>query len=83
MIITAYILMTVKLGKTQEVVNELRKIHAITSCAVVTGEWDIVATIKVKDLEELYNITSECIHLIPGLESTQTCIVEKEIIGEE
>ncbi|MHA1302849.1 MAG: Lrp/AsnC family transcriptional regulator [Candidatus Heimdallarchaeaceae archaeon] len=82
MTITAYILMKVKLGETQAVIDKLRKIQQITRCAVVTGEWDIVATVVVEDLEELYHLTSDGIHLISGLERTQTCVVEKELFGE-
>ncbi len=83
MTVTAYILMKVKLGKTQDVVDKLRHIRQITHCAVVTGEWDVLAKVVVDNLEELYSITSESIHLTQGLEKTQTCIVEKEVISEE
>ncbi len=82
MTVSAYIFFDVKLGKTQEVLNQLRSIPNITNVAVVTGEWDIVARITIDNLEELYLITSEQIHLIEGIIDTQTAIIEKEIIRE-
>lgn len=82
MTVSAYIFFDVKLGRTQEVLDQLRKIPCITKVAVVTGEWDIVARIQVETLEELYKETSERIHLIEGIIDTQTAIIEKEIIGE-
>ncbi len=82
MTLSAYIFFDVKLGKTQEVLNQLRKIPNFNKVAVVTGEWDIVARITVESLEELYQITSERVHLIEGILDTQTAIIEKEIIGE-
>lgn len=82
MTVSAYIFFDVKLGKTQDVLNNLRSIPNITNVAVVTGEWDIVARITIDNLEELYLITSEKIHLIEGIIDTQTAIIEKEIIRE-
>ena len=82
MSVAAYILMSVHLGKTQDVISELRNIPQITRVAVVTGEWDVVARIEVENLEELYNITSDRVHLIKGISETQTAIIEKELKNE-
>ena len=82
MTVSAYIFFDVKLGHTQDVLDQLRTISCITKVAVVTGEWDIVARIEVESLEELYQITSEKIHMIEGILDTQTAVIEKEIIGE-
>ncbi len=78
MTVSAYIFFTVELGKTTSVVNELRKIPEITRVAVVTGEYDIIARIKTKNLEEKYRISTERIHMIDGIIDTQTAVIEKE-----
>lgn len=80
--ISAYIFFTVKLGKTDDVVKQLREIPQVTRVAVVTGTWDIVARIAVSDLKELYEITTKVIHLIEGIEETQTAVIETELINE-
>ncbi len=82
MTISAYILFTTKLGKTPEVISKIRSITQFQSVAVVTGEWDIVARIQVKDLEELYEITSTKLHLIQGIIETHTAVIEKELAND-
>ena len=82
MTVSAYIFFDVKLGHTQEVLDQLRSIPCITKVAVVTGEWDMVARIEVESLEELYQVTSDRIHLIDGIIDTQKAVIEKEILRE-
>ncbi|OLS30921.1 MAG: hypothetical protein HeimAB125_17590 [Candidatus Heimdallarchaeota archaeon AB_125] len=82
MTVSAYIFFTVDLGKTQDVINALRAIPNIVNVAVVTGEYDIVTRIIVDDLEELFQVTTEHIHLIEGITETQTAVIEKEVLKE-
>jgi len=79
MSVTAYIFFLVKLGKSPDVIEQLRKIPEITSVAVVTGNYDVIAKIVVENLEVLYEIATQKIHLIDGIEDTHTAVVEKEI----
>ena len=75
--VQAYILMDVEIGKTDDVVSGLRKIEEAVKIAVTTGGVDIVVLLETSSLEELYNITVEKIHKIPGIRDTQTAVVEK------
>jgi DNA-binding Lrp family transcriptional regulator len=75
--VMAYIMMDIELGKTDEVVDSLRKIEAATKIAVTTGGVDIVMLLETSSLEELYEITVKQIHKIPGIRDTQTAVVEK------
>ena len=77
--IQAYILMTTEIGKTSEVLTNLREIEEATRIAVTTGQFDIVLLLEVSDLEQLYEITIEKIHKIEGIEETTTMVVEKMI----
>ncbi len=77
--VQAYILMTVEIGKTDEVLTELRKIDEAVRVSVTTGGYDIIVLIEVPDLEGLYNITIHRIHKIPGIYETTTAVVEKMI----
>lgn len=82
MTVSAYIFFKVELGKTSNIVNELRKIPEITRVAVVTGEYDIIARIETLNLEEKFRISSEKIHMIDGIVDAQTAVIEKEEINE-
>ena len=77
--IMAYILMEIEIGRTDEVLQELRKIEEATKISVTTGEYDIVVLLAVPTLEALYDITVKRIHVIPGIKETTTAVVEKII----
>ena len=77
--IMAYILMEIEIGRTDEVLQELRKIEEATKISVTTGEYDIVILLEVPTLEALYDITVKRIHVIPGIKETTTAVVEKII----
>jgi len=77
--IMAYILMEIEIGRTDEVLQELRKIEEATKISVTTGEYDIVILLEVPTLESLYDITVTRIHVIPGIKETTTAVVEKII----
>ena len=78
MAVSAYIFFSVSLGKTSQVVDKLREIPNFVNIAIVTGEYDIIAKIITDDLAELFEITTEKIHMIDGIVDTLTAVVEKE-----
>ncbi|NHJ48409.1 MAG: Lrp/AsnC family transcriptional regulator [Asgard group archaeon] len=73
----AYILMTIKLGSTNDVLAKLKKIPGITSISVITGEFDVIVRLETDSFEEMYDRTQE-IHLIDGIDETTTSIIQKE-----
>ncbi len=75
--VKAYVLMEIEIGRTDEVVEGLRKIPQATKVAVTTGGFDIVVLLEVDSLEELYEVTVHRIHQLPGIKETQTAVVEK------
>ena len=77
--VQAYILMSVEIGRTDQVLTELKEIDEAIRVAVTTGEYDIVVLVEVADLEGLYDITVNRIHKIPGISDSTTAVVEKMI----
>ena len=75
--IKAYIMLNIELGKTNEVLTQIKKIPGITSIAVITGEYDILVRIETLTMDEMYNRTQD-IHLIEGIIETVTSIIQKE-----
>ncbi|MDA0756319.1 MAG: Lrp/AsnC ligand binding domain-containing protein [Crenarchaeota archaeon] len=51
----------------------LRKINKITESFAVSGQFDAVAVIDVKELSEIKYVTTE-IQKIPGVERTETMV---------
>ncbi len=80
--ISAYILITVELGKTQAVLDGLRNILQVTCVSVTTGIYDIIVRIDTESLERLYEITVNEVHKIDGIVSTTTAVIEKEFKTE-
>ncbi len=77
--VQAYVLMDLEIGKTDEVLEQLRLIPEATVIAVTTGVFDIIVRLQVPSLEALYEITIKKIHAIPGIKETSTAVVEKMV----
>ena len=75
--VVAYALIVVERGYLESVTKMLSSVKGVKRVSVVTGIYDIIARIEVESLEELYQV-SRAIDSIPGIERTNTHVVEKE-----
>lgn len=65
--------------KTQyDLAGELRKIGRVEKVSIVTGGTDLVARIRVKDIDELDKILLGKIQLLEGVAKTQTMIIIRD-----
>jgi len=78
LLISAYILINVKIGFIEKVMEDLKKIRNVKSVAITAGLYDLVVRVEVETLEELFQLTNK-IHEIEGIERTNTHVIEKEI----
>jgi DNA-binding Lrp family transcriptional regulator len=76
--INAYILISIRPGKSDNIIREMRKIENVEKISVVAGEYDIVVRVQVKTLEKLLKVTDK-LQLIDGVKKTTTQVIEKEI----
>jgi len=76
--ISAYILIHMKPGNSENIVAEMRKIENVTKISVVAGEFDIVVRVQVKSLDKLLKVTNK-LQMIEGVRRTTTQVIEKEI----
>lgn len=70
----AFILVETSVGKTQDVVNELKQVSEMTSVDAVTGPYDVIAVIEGPDLNTVGNLVASRIHTISGILRTVTCL---------
>lgn len=70
----AYILVSVRIGQTKEVVKHLRSIQQVIEANMTFGPYDVVAIVQVDSLNELGTLISNAIHPIPGVLETLTCL---------
>jgi DNA-binding Lrp family transcriptional regulator len=76
--VAAYVMCKVRMGYINQVVHALRQLEVATSIAVTTGECDVLVRFDVRNLEALYQLTTEKVGKIEGIERITTAIVEKE-----
>ena len=70
----SYLLVETSVGKTRDVVSGLRTVKGISFVDMVTGPYDIIAVLETKDLNEVGNLVTEHVHVIPGILRTITCL---------
>jgi len=71
--VVAYILIVTDIGKEYEVVQELKKIKAISEAKAVYGEFDIITRIESIDLRALDDVVTK-LRKIPSIVRTMTLI---------
>ena len=76
--INAYILLSMKPGKSDAAIREMRKIVNVEKISIVAGDYDIVVRVHVKSLEKLLVVTDK-LQMIEGVKKTTTQVIEKEI----
>ncbi len=73
---SAFVLITTKYGRAQEVANKLMKMHSVKNIETVQGEYDIVAEINAKNHGKLENIMHENIRKLKNVELISPLIVK-------
>ena len=67
-----FVLISTAPAKEHQVYNELLKIKEIVELHPLFGEYDLIAKIEAKDLDELGRIVVEKIRAIDGVADTKT-----------
>jgi DNA-binding Lrp family transcriptional regulator len=70
----AYVLIEVEAGQIEEVIAALRSLQGIRAADVVTGPYDIIATIDLPEQRLIGRLVMDAIHGIAGLKRTITCL---------
>lgn len=65
----------------REVAKEIAKLPEVQEVHIITGNWDLLLKVRVRDVEELGKFIVDRLRLVSGVEKTLTCVVlstEKE-----
>ncbi len=73
--VEAYVLVTIAIGKVNDVMTQLKTFPSIVMVDAVTGPYDAIVRIKAKDLGELTRSVVHEFHKIDGVIDTTTAIV--------
>ena len=80
--IVAYVFVNVDYSKEprqEQVAKEIRKIPNVAEANIVSGEIDIIAKVRAKDVDELSDVVIKKMRNINGVAKTVTSLVMKEV----
>ncbi len=68
-----------QLKRTQkDVANDIKKIEGVESVDIVTGDADLLVTVRCRDMEDFQNLLLQRLQSIKGITKTKTMIVVAE-----
>lgn len=70
----AFILIEAAVGKNSEVVTALRRIKGVKTVDSVTGPYDVIAVVEGENLNEIGDLVTARIQLVPDISRTVTCL---------
>ena len=70
----AFILIETAVGKSQDVIGELRGLSWAELVVRVAGPYDVIAIVEAPDLKAIGDLISSRIHKIEGIVRTVTCM---------
>lgn len=73
--ILSYVHITAAPGKVGQVLERVKELPSVSQAHIITGTYDIIATLKTKDVTELREIITENIHRLNDIYSTATSLV--------
>jgi DNA-binding Lrp family transcriptional regulator len=76
------VLLKVRSGAEREVCKKMSDFEEVLDTSIIYGEFDLIAKITARQLEELENFLFENIRSIPSIMVTSTMIVAREYKGK-
>ena len=70
--VTAIVLIQAERGATQQAAEALLQIHAVAEVYSVTGEYDLVAIVRVRHYDQMAEVVPVKMAKVPGILRTQT-----------
>ena len=70
----AFILIEVQVGRANTVAYSLRSLGEVSTADVVTGTFDIIASIEVSDMAAMADLVTSQMQSIRGVIKTITCV---------
>jgi DNA-binding Lrp family transcriptional regulator len=71
-VFTAFVFFQTERRRTQDVARQLAEIPGVAEVYSITGEWDIIAVLRLKDYSQLSDTVTGEIVEIPGIVRTNT-----------
>ena len=73
----AYVLIETQLGKSKNVVEDIRRLKGVISVDIVTGPYDAIAVLEAENLNVIGELVTSKVNPISGISRTVTCLAVK------
>ena len=70
--VTAFVMIKTDTNRIPEIAQELADKDGITQVYSVTGAWDLIAMVGVREFEDLEDVISDRLSKITGIQATET-----------
>ncbi len=70
--ITTIVLIRAEPSSLPKTAQRLAEIDGVTDVYSVSGDWDLVAIVKVPEYDQIAHVVTEVFPTVPGLQRTQT-----------
>ena len=71
-VITTIVLIRAEPASLPKTAQRLAEIDGVTDVYSVSGDWDLVAIVKVAEYDQIAHVVTEVFPTVPGLQRTQT-----------
>ncbi|MCW9012600.1 MAG: Lrp/AsnC ligand binding domain-containing protein [Gammaproteobacteria bacterium] len=75
--VTSIILLNIQRNKVNEVAEQLTEMQGISEVYSVTGNYDLVAVVRVKTNDDLADLVTNTLVKVDGIEKTDTMLAFK------
>jgi DNA-binding Lrp family transcriptional regulator len=73
-VVTAIVLVTTEGERVQDAAQAMLKIEGVTEVYSVTGEYDLVAMVRISEFEKLADVVPGQLAQVPGVARTETLV---------
>ncbi len=75
LVVKAYVLVQAQLGRSRSVAKAITKVRGVKMVHAVTGLYDVIAYLEIRDMTTLSELVMKKIQSVKGVERTHTAIV--------
>ncbi|MET0447467.1 MAG: Lrp/AsnC ligand binding domain-containing protein [Aeromicrobium sp.] len=72
--ITAIVFIQAEVAKLSEIAEQIADIDGVSEVYSVTGELDLVAMVRVREIDDVASVVADQVNKVDGIVSTQTQI---------
>lgn len=72
--VTAFVMIKTDTNRIPEIAGELADKEGVTQVYSVTGAWDLIAMVRVREFDQLEDVISDRLSKVSGIQNTETLL---------